>query len=126
MFYGKPASELQTGVEVGETGITGTLHYVTDYTGFSGDTEKQSGNYLALTFDATEGATLSVTLNKAQTTTSPIVLEPDDRNCVFRISDKSTQTITVKVEHGDQVVEKTYALSGLTLEPKPEVDELVL
>lgn len=31
MFYGKTANELQENVVIGESEITGTLHYITDY-----------------------------------------------------------------------------------------------
>lgn len=106
---------------VGDSEITGTLKYVTGFTGFSGDAEKQSGNYLALSFEADDDATVTVTFGNAQTTPSPTVLEPGDRDCVFRISDKSKQTISVKVEKDEHVIEKTYGLSGLTLEPASPV-----
>lgn len=106
---------------VGDSSITGTLHYVTGFTEFSGDSDKQSGNYLALTFEADKDAKVTVTFNGGNTTSSPVVLEPDDRDCVFRISDKSTQSISVKVEKNGETIEKTYSLTGLTLEPKPEL-----
>ena len=93
---------------------------MTGFTGFSGEPEKQSGNYLALSFEVNDEATVTVTFGNALTTPSPTVLEPGDRDCVFRISDKSTQTISVKVEMGDQKIEKTYGLSGLTLESAPD------
>ena len=96
---------------------------MTGFTGFSGETEKQSGNYLALTFEADEDATVTVTFNGAQTTPSPIVLEPDNRDCVFRITDKLSQSISVKIEKASESIEKTYTLTGLTLEPAPELEE---
>lgn len=102
---------------VGDSEITGTLKYVTNFTGFSDDPEKQSGNYLAVVFETDTDAKVTVTFGNAQTTPSPVVLEPNDRNCVFRISDKEAQTISVKVEKNGNVIEKTYGLSGLTLEP---------
>ena len=97
---------------------------MTGFTGFSGEAEKQSGNYLALTFEADEDATVTVTFNGAQTTPSPVVLEPGDRDCVFRITDKSSQSISVKIEKGSESIEKTYGLTGLTLEPASELEEL--
>lgn len=100
---------------VGDFEITGTLHYVSGYTGFASD-DKQNGNFLALSFVADEDATLTVTFNNAQTTTSPVVLEPGDRDCVFRITNKDQQSLTVKVEKNGESNTKQYGLSGLTLE----------
>ena len=64
-----------------------------------------------------------MTFNGANTTIGPVVLEPNDRSCVFRITDKASQSITVKIERGGKSVEKTYGLSGLTLDPAPEPEE---
>lgn len=47
-LLGKYASDLQKDVAVSVNNILGTLKYVTDYTGFSGDPELQEGNYLAI------------------------------------------------------------------------------
>lgn len=47
-LLGKYASDLQKDVTVSANNILGTLKYVTDYTGFSGDPELQEGNYLAI------------------------------------------------------------------------------
>ena len=41
---GKATSDLQDNVVVGANSITGTLKYVTGYTGFSSKVEEQSGN----------------------------------------------------------------------------------
>lgn len=122
MYYGKPASELQTGVTITGSDFTGTLHYVENYTGFSSDTGMNFGNFLAVTFDAPDDVTLSVTLNKANTTQGPVVLEKGDRDCVFRITDKEQQSITVKVEKDGMSNEETYGFSKLTLEPKSELE----
>lgn len=104
---------------MGETEITGTLHYVTDYTGFSGEPEKQAGNYLALKV-VTDPADAKVTVEfvGGQTTPGPIDLEPDDRSLVFRISDKEAQSIKVTASKGEETITKTYGLTGLTLEPQ--------
>lgn len=103
---------------VGDSEITGTLHYVTDYTGFSSTPEEQTGNYLALKVNAApEDAQVTVQFIGAQTTTEPTALAPDDRTLVFRVSNKDTQSVKIAAENGDLKVEKTYGLSGLTLEP---------
>ena len=51
---------MQEGIKVGNNSISGVLKYVTGYTGFSGDTSEQSGNYLALHCTSEPGATITV------------------------------------------------------------------
>ena len=95
-------------IDEAEGEITGTLLYVDDYTGFSGDASLQSGNYLVLHFNAPAGATIKCTL------TNEVTLD-DDRILILRIADKSTQTLTVVVSKpGAETITKVYGLSGLT------------
>lgn len=109
--YGKTVSDLQTDVVVnGNSTITGTLKHVTGYTGFSGDTELQSGNYLALAFDADDGAEISVTLG----TRGPVDLT-DDMFLVARITDTSEVLTVTAVKSGHTEV-KAYDLSRLVCE----------
>ena len=110
-LLGKSVSDLQSGIEIGDDGvINGTLKYVSDYTGFSGDSALQSGNYLALHFDAGQGATIKLTLTDEKTLDA-------DGIAILRISDKSTQTITVVASKpGAETVTKVYSLTGLTCE----------
>ena len=103
-------SDLQEDIEIEGTAITGTLKYVTGYTGFSGDESEQSGNYLALHFDAPEAATIKVKLNIEATLDT-------DRICIFRVADKDEQVIEATLTMPDgQTVHKVYDLSGLTCE----------
>ena len=53
---GYTVSDLQSDVTVNSNEISGTLAYVTDFTGFSGDPELQKGNFLALSFDSDPAA----------------------------------------------------------------------
>lgn len=55
-LLGKSVTDLQEDVTISGSVINGTLKYVTGYTGFSGDPDLQSGNYLALHAEQ-EGAT---------------------------------------------------------------------
>ena len=59
-LLGKVVSDLQEDVTVGKNAISGTLHYVTGYTGFSGNASEQEGNYLALHFEAEDATSISV------------------------------------------------------------------
>ena len=113
--YGKTVSDLQTGVSVSDSDITGTLHYVTGYTGFNGtEPSEQEGNYLALKFTPkTWDGILTVELVGG--TKGPVTLSEGDAFCVFRIAN-NTQSIKVEFTDGDNDYSKTYALTDLTLE----------
>lgn len=92
--------------------ITGTLKYVSDYTGFSSDVSLQSGNFIALHAEVPElpEAIIDVTV------TNPVTLD-EDGDVVLRIRDKDSQTITVVASaEGYESVTKVYSLAGLTVE----------
>ena len=112
--YGKSVSALQEDVVINDKFIKGTLHYVTGYTGFSGDAAKQEGNYLALDFTASDGATTMVELLNGST--GHPVDASSDMYCVFRITDKNTQKIRISSTLNSDTVTKTYSLAGLVLE----------
>ena len=108
-LFGKTVSDLQQDVVIGTDSITGTLKFVDDYTGFSGDESLQSGNYIVIhaTTDLPD-ATITVTV------TNPVTLD-EDGIAVLRIADKSTQTITVVASAtGHDSITKVYSLTGLT------------
>lgn len=118
--YGKLVSDLQSSdTTVGDSAITGTLNYVTGYTGFNGtDPSEQEGNYLALEFLAEPWPdTLTVELVGGEK--GPVTLtEGTDDYCVFLVTDNSSQQIKVKATVGESSEEKTYSLTGLTLTPE--------
>ena len=117
--YGKTVSELQSNIVVGENAITGTLNYVTGYTGFNGsEVGEQEGNYLALQF-ASDPWPTTLTVELVGGTKGPVSLSEDDDFCIFRIAN-TTQSIKVSASGGDNSYEKTYSLTGLTLSPKSE------
>ena len=113
-LFGKTVSDLQENVSIGNSAITGTLKYVTGYTGFSSDTEMQSGNYLVI--HAADANADSVTVEVVGGTSGPRTLDSDGI-IVLRIANKDTQTVRV-ISYKDGVSKdtKTYSLTGLTLE----------
>ena len=115
IMLGKAVSALQTGVIVNDKFIKGTLHYVTDYTGFSDQEALQSGNYLALKFEVSDGATTTVQLIGNPDNPNPVTLD-NDNNIVLRITDKNKQKIKVVTTLGSDVVTKMFSLTGLELE----------
>ena len=101
--YGKTVSELQSNVVVEGDAISGTLHYVTGYTGFDGsDPLEQEGNYLALTFTPTSWDGV-MTVELVGGTKGAVTLSEGDDFCVFKV-DNIAQTI------------KSYSLTSLVLE----------
>ena len=95
-------------------GLTGTLKYVDNYTGFSGDPELQEGNYLV--FHAAVPNVEDVTITAKMDNTSTL---DEDGIGVFRVRDKSSQTLTIVAsKEGYDSVTKVYSLSGLTCEEK--------
>lgn len=113
-LLGKHINDLQNNVVLGTDTIYGTLNYVTGYTGFSGQTDEQSGYYLVLHCVTTdEDATIKVKLINGlygETTLD------EDGIIILHIRDKSTQKvqITVSGDGYDDIV-KTYSLTGLVL-----------
>lgn len=101
-------------MEVGTDAITGTLNYVTGYTGYSGDAELQSGNYLALHAAAEEGATITVELVGG--TSGPVTLDSDGIS-IGRIT-STEQSVRFVASLNGMTQTKEYALSDLTLAPE--------
>ena len=107
----KAVSALQENVIVHDKFIKGTLHYVTGYTQFSNVEEEQSGNFLALKFDVSDGATTTVQLTGQEAKTLD-----SSKNVVLRITNKNTQRLKVVTTLGDDTITKVYSLANLTLE----------
>ena len=86
-LLGKVASDLMTDVVIEDGKATGTLNYITDYTGFSGDPEEQEGNYIAL--QATVGDDITTTAELIGGIHGPVTLDSDGI-LVARITDSVT------------------------------------
>lgn len=112
-LLGKAVSDLQEDVLVDDRAIEGVLKYVTGYTGFSGDPEEQSGNYLALKFTPAAGAVTTVELIGGKLG-QPVTLDSDN-NIVLRISNNNQKIKVVSTVDGESVT-KVYSLRLLELE----------
>ena len=112
-LLGKSVTDLQSDIVIGDSAITGTLKYVTGYTGFSGDATEQSGNYIAFHAEAPGADSITMELING-TVGHPVTLDSDGL-AVIRITDKATQKIRLVAYEGDNTVVKEYDLSGLTL-----------
>lgn len=112
-LLGKVASDLQEDVTVGNDAISGKLHYVTGYTGFSGDASEQEGHFLALHFEA-DGAT-SIAVKVVGSSHDPVTLD-EDGLLVLRIREVS-QGIDVYTVAGGVTYMNRYAFVNLICEP---------
>lgn len=111
---GKTVAELQSGVTISGSTISGTLNNIDGYTGFSGNVAEQSGHYLVLRADTGNPSdTITVEL-VGGTVGHPVTLD-SDRNIVLRIANTSTQSVKVVATDGTSTVTKSYSLTGLTL-----------
>jgi hypothetical protein len=110
-LLGKIVADLQEDVAVSTGNILGTLHYIDDYTGFSGDPEEQVGHFLAFKVDFDEDFdSLTIDTGKGEKTLD------SDQTVVLRIEGK--RTVTVRAYKDDKPVSsKSYDLSQLVLEP---------
>lgn len=114
-LLGKHVSDLQADVEVANNAISGKLHYVEGYTGYSGDPDLQEGNYLALKVGGVPAdAKIKVELLGGQSGEATL---DADRLFIGRIT-ATTQEVKVEAIKGEDVLTQIYTLSGLTLEEK--------
>lgn len=109
--YGKTVSDLQSDVAIADGAITGTLAYVTGYTGFSGDASLQEGNYLSLKIADPDATSIKVSIGDR----GPVEVKPDGF-IVIRLEETNLAEKIV-IEDSDGVLTETveYDISGLTL-----------
>ena len=113
--YGKEVDDLQSNIEINNDSIMGTLRYVTGYTGYSGDVEEQSGNYLALDLTATPAeAVIKAEIIGGKSEGNPV--EVSDGYLVIRVTDRK-QKLHLIVTSDENVIEKTYKFGSLKLKP---------
>lgn len=117
-ILGETVSNLQEDIAISDDNeITGTLKYVTDYTGYSKSPELQEGNFLALTLadnDFRDIVSCTVELDPTEGS-GPVEIRNDpDHNFVARIvSTAQKLIIKYRTYTGNKTVE--YDLTGLTL-----------
>ena len=114
-LLGKVVADLQEDIEIGEFGISGTLHHVTGYTGYSGDVSEQSGNYLALHFEVEDHASAVITVELSKGKHGQSTLDSDGI-CVFRIEDAAQEIIVTIVDAGYKKNTIRIPIHGLVLE----------
>ena len=119
-LLGLTVGDLEEDVNASDGVISGTLKYVSGYTGFSGDPDEQAGNYLALVIEAADGDTITAELTNGNH--GPVTLDADGI-LIARISDKDAQELIFTATGADGTTEqKRFSLSGLTLEEAESED----
>lgn len=113
-LLGKYDYELQENVKVVGNKITGTILKVEDYTGFSGNEEEQSGNYIAMHCTVPDVA--SATINFISKSGKKYLVDPSDGLIVIRLTSKPTKFRFEISKTGVPTVEKEFDASGLVLE----------
>lgn len=107
-LLGLNVEDLQENIEISDDNvISGTLKYVTDYTGFSGNVAEQQGNYLALHFDVPDVDGVTLTVNGTTLDTDGVI--------VLIVDDTTKKVRATASKAGYPDVTKTYTLAGLTL-----------
>jgi len=116
-LLGKVIGDLQkSDVKVnGKDSVTGTLKYVSDYTGFSGDTEEQQGHYLVL--HATHPTADSIKAKLHGGVHDEVTLDSDGI-LITRITDPKKQTLVFTAVKGENEACVTLSLKDLVLEPE--------
>lgn len=108
-LFGKTVDDLQENIVIGDDNvISGTLKYVSDYTGFSGKADEQSGNYIALHADVpnVDGVTYNINGSTLDS----------DQTIVLIVKDNSKKVRVTASKAGYDSITKEYSLNGLTLE----------
>ena len=113
--FGYTVSELQTGLDVEGSMISGTLNYID-----SGSlaTTWGNGNFMALDLSGNDfGDLTSVKVGLSPSAGSGLVeiLTDPDRNGVFKVTDKDNQKFVVVQSDGVSTLTTEYSLSGLVL-----------
>lgn len=113
-LLGKYDYELQENMELKGDKIKGTLLYVDDYTGFSGDPAEQEGNYIAI-HCSVPGVT-GATINFISKSGRKWPVDPSDGLIVLRMKGQPKKFKFEISKDGIPTVEKVFDGSGLKLE----------
>ena len=118
-LFGKHVADLQSDVAVSAKRFTGTLKYVTGYTGFSSNPEEQEGNYIVFKVVPPTGMTIGTDLTvKVNGSTLD-----SDGHIVLIVKDGKRKVNITASKEGYETVLFEYSLAGLRLEPKPEPED---
>lgn len=111
--FGYTVSQLQTGVTVTGSKITGTLHYIS-----SGSLAQTwgAGNFIALNFTQIPAGATSCKVGMYPSVSSGLVELDADHKAVIKVTDKNAQRLKVVTTVNGDATTQTFDLSGLTCE----------
>lgn len=109
-------SDMQSNIVVSDNAITGTLHYLEDFTPsgpLAGD-----GYYLALKFSNIdpEATSVKVGLDPSQGSGLVEIINDPDKNGVMKITDKDTQVFKIVSTSEGKSKTQVFSLAGLVLD----------
>ena len=115
-LLGKTVSDLQEDIVISNGVISGTLHYVTGYTGFDAShPELQEGHFLALHAEAEDATSISV--RPLGSAADPVPLDADGLYILHIVNATGIEYYTVI----DGVTYlNVYKFDGLVMEPKED------
>ena len=119
-MFGTNVSDLQSGVSVSGTGITGTLKYYDDSTKALVQ-DWGAGNFLVLKFTASDWSiydSVKVGLSPSAGSGLVEIKNDPDKNGVFKISQQYTQDFVVQTTIDGVTSSRMYALDELVCEGK--------
>lgn len=109
-LLGKTIDDLQENVHIYRESIEGTLFYVDDYTGFSGDPEEQVGHYIVL--HATVPGETGYTITSLSPTGKTATLDSDGI-LILHVLDKHGVISFTASKDGEESYTRTFDLSRL-------------
>lgn len=113
-MFGKDCGDLQENLAVENNSITGTLKYVTGYTGFSSKVEQQSGNYIAVKVTCEGADEIWIGLDPSEG--SGMVKVDADGIAVLRVANNNTQTLKIDCIKGGIHDGREFSLKDLECE----------
>ena len=105
-LFGKKASDLQKEVFIVDGKVYGTLKYVTDYTGFSGNPDEQQGHYLVLHYECDGADAIKV---------NGVTVDPSDGLHVLIIKKRGGK-FKVEIIKGEETFSEYIDISALKYE----------
>lgn len=116
--YGKLISSIQDKVYINDHSIQGELAYISNWTAYSADTTKNTGNFIGLKIVPTADAKTYVKTIGGLSDAAWIDFGEDDYVVVKVLNNNQKicfKTVINEGETNEEVIEKTYSCSGLKL-----------
>lgn len=113
-LLGQTVDALESNLVFRDKAISGTLHYVKNYTGFSSEPTQQSGNFIAVKV-TTDPTADSITMELVGGSVGPKALDSTGV-VIARITNKDAQSLKFVATKGADTVTKIYALNELVCE----------